>query len=291
MIVLSETSLRSLTTGSRATRARAPGWLAATAPMLLVLSACYQTPDWADPVEWAHEASYQVNSAIQEIKKRRRESDMRGAASARDPLTPAEAPPAPVEKEAEPPKAMEATTPVKPPAHLLVKKPPEKVAPPAPKPASAPMPTKEPAETVAAAAMEDPRAVEKQALESAPEPPQAEMPAPAAEAAEKQPSKSKATKPARTSMAETEYAVHLASYRKVKTVQKEWARLVNAHPEHLMGLRLRVAPVDLGPDRGKFLRLKAGPLPGRDFAKKLCRALKKKGLYCAVMRFTGRQLG
>lgn len=92
-------------------------------------------------------------------------------------------------------------------------------------------------------------------------------------------------------MAEIEYAVHLASYRKIKTVQKEWTRLVNAHPEHLMGLRLRVSPVDLGSNRGTFLRLKAGPLPSRDFANKLCRSLKKKGLYCAVMRFTGQQLG
>lgn len=91
--------------------------------------------------------------------------------------------------------------------------------------------------------------------------------------------------------AERTFAVHIASYRTMKGLQKDWPRLVRAHPEFLFGLRVRVTSVDLGPQKGEFYRLKVGPLPSRKFAKELCRSLRQRGLYCAVMRFTGRRLG
>ena len=87
-----------------------------------------------------------------------------------------------------------------------------------------------------------------------------------------------------------EFAVHLASYREMRNLRNDWKRMVKRHPEFLLGLEARVATVDLGPAKGTFHRLKAGPLPSRAFARRLCRSLRDRGLYCAVMRFTGRQL-
>lgn len=93
--------------------------------------------------------------------------------------------------------------------------------------------------------------------------------------------------PVRRQSADPPYAVHITSYKKRSNVGKDWKRLVGAHPEQLMGLRVRVTPIDLGPPRGRFYRLKAGPLPSRQFANDLCRSLRQRGLYCAVKRFTG----
>lgn len=87
------------------------------------------------------------------------------------------------------------------------------------------------------------------------------------------------------------FAVHITSYRTLAGARKDWKRLVDRHPEQLFGLRARVSTIDLGPPRGRFYRLKAGPLPSRRFAKKLCGSLRRRGLYCAVMRFTGQPIG
>lgn len=92
---------------------------------------------------------------------------------------------------------------------------------------------------------------------------------------------------ARQQSAEPPFAVHITSYKNRANVGKDWKRLVGEHPEQLLGLRVRISTIDLGPPRGRFYRLKAGPLPTRQFANALCRSLRQKGLYCAVMRFTG----
>ena len=275
--------------------------LAAVFPVLLALSACYQTPHWADPVHWAHEASYQVNTAIEEMKKEA-ERHRQAKAMPKDPLTPAQAPTM-AEKKPKPVTAPEPDKPVKK-ASKKPSKPTVAMAETKPPPL-APAKVAKPPRKTAEPPLADPRAVETEALPGLPETPKsmtdkapakaaAKIPAkPPAKAAmaEKAPATGPKEKKSRIDMAEVEYAVHLASYRKIKTVRKEWTRLVDAHPEHLMGLRLKVGTVELGPRRGTFLRLKAGPLPSRGFAKKLCQSLKKKGLYCAVMRFTGRQAG
>lgn len=109
-------------------------------------------------------------------------------------------------------------------------------------------------------------------------------------AAESPAPKTAADKPS-SAEAERSFAVHLTSYRTMKGLRNDWPRLVRAHPEFLFGLRVRVTSVDLGPQKGEFYRLKAGPLPSRKFAQELCRSLRRRGLYCAVMRFTGLRLG
>lgn len=100
-----------------------------------------------------------------------------------------------------------------------------------------------------------------------------------------------ADKPSDAEAESSAFAVHIASFRTMRGVRKAWPRLVRAHPEFLYGLRARVTHVDLGPKKGRFYRLKAGPLPSRAFAKELCKSRRKRHLYCAVMHFTGRKLG
>ena len=281
----------------------------------LALAACYQTPDWADPYQWAHEASYYVNSAIHDMRTRK---DAPEPTVTDDPLAPVEAP-AITQKMAPEPKqqmaAKKATEPAKQmpakeapePAPEMAGATPENSAPHPKKPAPDPDPKPAPS-TMAAAPpptaatadpdampMADPRSVEQQSLPPTDDAPTgSEKPATSKPAMkEKEPAKAKPPRagPVQAKPTKPDFAIHLASYRKMKTVRKEWERLVKAHPEHLMGLRVRVSKVTLGSGRGTFLRLKAGPLPSRPFAKELCASLQKQGLYCAVMRFTGHSLG
>ena len=281
----------------------------------LALAACYQTPEWADPYQWAHEASHYVNSAVHDMRTRKIAPDPTVTG---DPLAPVEAPAMPQKMAPEPKQQMaarKATEPAKrkpakeapKPAPETAAATPENSAPqpkmptpdPDPKPApptmaAAPPPTAATADPDAMP-MADPRSVEQQSL-----PPTDDAPTGSEKSAPSKPfmKEEKAAEvtpppaaPAKAKPSKPDYAIHLASYRKMKTVRKEWERLVKAHPEHLMGLRVRVSKVTLGSGRGTFLRLKAGPLPSRPFAKELCASLQKQGLYCAVMRFTGRSLG
>jgi len=75
-------------------------------------------------------------------------------------------------------------------------------------------------------------------------------------------------------------AVHLASYRQKKTAERGWAALRKRFGSSLKGMEHRIERVDLGSGKGVFYRLKAGPLPSNDAAKKLCRQLKTKRQYC-----------
>ncbi len=84
------------------------------------------------------------------------------------------------------------------------------------------------------------------------------------------------------------YAVHLASYRSEDTARRGWDAL--SFQPALAGLEPRVERVDLGPEKGAFLRLKAGPLADREAAERRCAALVAEGLYCAVETHAGKAL-
>jgi cell division septation protein DedD len=84
------------------------------------------------------------------------------------------------------------------------------------------------------------------------------------------------------------FAVHLASYRTEATARRGWDAL-SPQPA-LAGLEARVERVDLGAEKGEFLRLKAGPLPNRGEAERRCAALMAEGLYCAVETHSGKAL-
>ncbi len=85
-------------------------------------------------------------------------------------------------------------------------------------------------------------------------------------------------------------SVHLASYRSAATAQAGWEQLFAAAPAVLNGLEPRLERVDLGPDKGEFLRLKAGPVGSRAEANAVCDTLRAQGRYCALDAFNGEAL-
>ena len=84
-------------------------------------------------------------------------------------------------------------------------------------------------------------------------------------------------------------AVHLASYRERRHAGPGWRALQGQAADLLAGLEPRLVEVDLG-ERGRFLRLKAGPLDSFEAARALCARLEAAGLWCAPSDFTGEAL-
>jgi cell division septation protein DedD len=86
------------------------------------------------------------------------------------------------------------------------------------------------------------------------------------------------------------FAVHIASYRTEESAEAGW-RIIRAEaPQALAGLHPRLEHVDLGPEQGVYLRLKAGPLDSRADAAARCAALVDTGHYCKTADFEGREL-
>jgi hypothetical protein len=56
--------------------------------------------------------------------------------------------------------------------------------------------------------------------------------------------------------------------------------LRRAHSQLLANLKPEVTRIDLGPGKGVFYRLKAGPLPNQAAVQRLCRSLKARRQYC-----------
>ncbi len=75
-------------------------------------------------------------------------------------------------------------------------------------------------------------------------------------------------------------AVHLASYRSRKAADRGWAQLRRAYKSILGKMVSDVSKVNLGPGKGIFYRLKAGPLASKAEAEKICRKLKRRRQYC-----------
>ncbi len=74
--------------------------------------------------------------------------------------------------------------------------------------------------------------------------------------------------------------VHLGSYKSKVAADKGWAQLRRAHRSLLGTLQSSVSKVNLGPRKGIFYRLKAGPLASQGAATALCKQLKRKRQYC-----------
>ncbi len=75
-------------------------------------------------------------------------------------------------------------------------------------------------------------------------------------------------------------AVHLASYKSKKDADRGWKQLKKAHSGLLGGLSEEVMQVNLGPGKGIFYRLLAGPLDSKAAASSLCNKLKAKRQFC-----------
>jgi tetratricopeptide (TPR) repeat protein len=80
-------------------------------------------------------------------------------------------------------------------------------------------------------------------------------------------------------------AVHLASYKTRQAADRGWSQIRRAHGDLLGKLKAEISEVDLGPGKGKYFRLRAGPLPSPAAADDLCAKLKKRRQFCepAVM--------
>ncbi len=72
------------------------------------------------------------------------------------------------------------------------------------------------------------------------------------------------------------WQVQLAAFRSEREARRAWNQLKRTHARALGSLRLVVSRVDLGPAKGVFHRLKAGPLDSRADAFALCRQLKSR---------------
>jgi len=80
------------------------------------------------------------------------------------------------------------------------------------------------------------------------------------------------------------YQIQIAAVRTPDRARSEWARLKSKHGDLLGDYSLNVVRVDLGPTRGIFYRLRAGPIAWEDVAKALCEDLGKRKVGCLIVR-------
>ena len=79
------------------------------------------------------------------------------------------------------------------------------------------------------------------------------------------------------------YSIQLAALRSRDRAQEHWRKLRKAHGDILGQLTHTVVTADLG-DRGTFYRLRAGRLPDRAAAERLCAKLAARKVGCLVVR-------
>jgi hypothetical protein len=80
------------------------------------------------------------------------------------------------------------------------------------------------------------------------------------------------------------YQIQIAAVRTSDRARSEWARLKSKHGDLLGDYSLNVVRVDLGPTKGIFYRLRAGPIAWEDVAKALCKNLGKRKVGCLIVR-------
>jgi cell division septation protein DedD len=87
------------------------------------------------------------------------------------------------------------------------------------------------------------------------------------------------------------HAVHLGSYRSAERALDGYNEIRAKAPLAMAALQPRVERVDLGPKKGIYERLKAGPFASRAEAQSLCAQLRTTGQYCVPADYTGRTPG
>ncbi len=110
----------------------------------------------------------------------------------------------------------------------------------------------------------------EEVLAAVPPPPAPSPPAP------KTPAKGAGKAPA--------YRVQLAAVRSLERAQGEWDRLRRKNTDLLGKLALSVVRADLGPNKGVFYRLRAGPLADEAAARALCTKLASRKVGCLIVR-------
>ena len=86
--------------------------------------------------------------------------------------------------------------------------------------------------------------------------------------------------------ANSAFALHLASYRRIESARTGWTELRAAAPAALSGLQGGTSSFTK-PGEGDYIRLKAGPITSRSEAQARCRDIEALGLYCAVLPYAG----
>lgn len=76
--------------------------------------------------------------------------------------------------------------------------------------------------------------------------------------------------------------VHVASFRSEQAAEAGWRAIKERHLDLLGGLQPTYSRIDLGPDRGVFYRVIAGPLGTTKAAEDLCDKLHRRKLFCTV---------
>ncbi len=98
------------------------------------------------------------------------------------------------------------------------------------------------------------------------------------------PKTSAPTTPARGASEAPAYRVQLAAVRSLERAQGEWDRLRRKNTDVLGKLALSVVKADLGPKKGVFYRLRAGPLADEAAARALCAKLTSRKVGCLIVR-------
>ena len=91
------------------------------------------------------------------------------------------------------------------------------------------------------------------------------------------------TAPVQLAAAPTPFRIQVGAYRSEAAALNGWNLLAVAHRELLAGLRPTIVEIDLGPGRGIFHRLQAGPVADRRAASALCDALRAREQGCLVV--------
>ncbi len=76
--------------------------------------------------------------------------------------------------------------------------------------------------------------------------------------------------------------VHVASFQYWETAEAAWDILSERHPDLLGPLALSLAEIDLGPEKGLWIRVRAGPFADAASAEALCDALHARDQYCKL---------
>lgn len=82
----------------------------------------------------------------------------------------------------------------------------------------------------------------------------------------------------------TSYLVQLAAARSSEGARNEWNRLKAKNLDLLGDLGLVVTKADLGPGKGIFYRLRAGPLGNEAAARTLCQQLARRQVGCLIIK-------
>ena len=93
-----------------------------------------------------------------------------------------------------------------------------------------------------------------------------------------------AAKPSSPPPAAHKYRLQLAALRSRAAVDQAWERLQKRHRDLLSGLGLAIEKKDLGPPKGVYFRLLAGPVSDRKKARRLCVDLQKRNVGCLVVK-------